>query len=260
MFKKIYLTAAACAALISNAAHADFAPSQIDHHYESKVIESGSTEDRYYRLPFTILGTEIPTQLWCGLVGVGFSSGQPIARNGIQAANRVLSEDKTSCILITPKDMTEGTYEVTLDYFGNKQTYRFHYTDNEPIVANRVQSEYAAGELILMSFSKTYSRLAIDEELPSGLTVSGLGQAGILISGKLSPETSTSYRLNVIDLESDKSLAVSFTVNAPEPEPKPEEPETPQAVCKSGPIPVPAGGAKFVFRYPTGSACSKKQA
>lgn len=252
MFKRIILTAA-CAALFSTtAAHAEFAPSQIDHHYESKVIESGSTEDRYYRLPFTIPGTEIPTQLWCSLVGVGFSSGQPIARNGIQAANRVLSEDKTSCMLITPKDMTAGTYEVTLDYFGNKQTYRFNYTDNEPIMADRVQSEYAAGEPISMSFSKAYGRLAV-EDLPSGLTVWGLGQAGIMISGKLSPETSTSYRLNVIDLESDKSLAVSFAVNAPE-TPKPDDDDDKKTACK--PMPVPANGAKFVFRYPTGSACS----
>jgi len=45
---------------------------------------------------------------------------------------------------------------------------------------------------------------------------------------------------------------------AKEETPKPEtpvDPETPEkTACK--PMPVPAGGARFVFRYPTGSACS----
>ncbi|KAB2720381.1 hypothetical protein [Brucella intermedia] len=40
-----------------------------------------------------------------------------------------------------------------------------------------------------------------------------------------------------------------------EPATTPPEPETPEnTACK--PMPVPANGAKFVFRYPTGSACS----
>jgi len=53
---------------------------------------------------------------------------------------------------------------------------------------------------------------------------------------------------------SSGNAKIRITVEPATP-PEPETPETPEeTACK--PMPVPANGARFVFRYPTGSACS----
>ncbi len=252
MFKRMILTAA-CAAFTISVAHADFAPSQVEHRYDSVINSS----DPYYRLPFTIPGVAFPASFWCPLTGAGFTGEQPLARNGVYGGGKLLSADGQSCLIQMPKDMAAGMYEVRLSFVMGgvtyDQTYRFIYTDNEPISALQMKSEYDRDDFISMEFYKTYGRL-VPLDLPEGLYAGGQGGQYLGVSGRLYPEKTTDYSFEVLDLDSDQTLTVNFKVNVAE-QPKPEESETPVACAPK--MTAPADGSKFVFRYPIKSAaCS----
>ncbi|MBO1024742.1 hypothetical protein IPU75_08430 [Ochrobactrum sp. SD129] len=253
MFKntKIVLTAT-IALLPITAAQSAFLPIQDTYTYES--VAEPATEDLYYQLPFSISGVVAPTAFWCALVNVEWKGSQPLARNRIQAGNRGLSKDGSTCFIIMPKNMASGMYEATLSYQGQSQTYSFIYKDNEPIQVVNQNSEYKSGDQIYISFNKPYSKL-VPLNLSSELTARNIGGDDYLVvEGSISSETTSHYTFQVYDLESDQKIDVNFTVTAPEkPEEEPDDGDN-KIACNT--THKPKNGANFVFRYRTGAICS----
>lgn len=303
MFKKMTLTAA-CAALLSSVAHADFAPSQIEHSYISDI----DAAEPYYRLPFTIPGIGLPTSFWCPVTGVGFPNGLPTSRSG-QTASKVLSADGQNCEILMPKDMASGDYDVTLVFVAggvtHSQTYRFIYTDAEPpfddsqhanvegvLLTHADRKIRKAGEVIRFAFNVSglsraipagdYVRTDItaadivrpdgaDSNQDFGFACDSVG-AGVPVGGAFKCTGSYTVRQTDIDAEGfllafgaalstrdfnlwGGNIMENFEVEkvtAPDPDDQDDDEKT---ACK--PMPEPAGGSKFVFRYPVMSAaCS----
>ncbi|MFD1792444.1 hypothetical protein ACFSE0_12525 [Ochrobactrum teleogrylli] len=249
MFKNPKALLTATVALFSvTATQAAFLPTQDTYTYESTA--NPASDDVYYLLPFSISGNSLPASLWCSMVSANWKYGQPIARNGVQAGYITLT-DISTCALRMPKNMAAGMYEVTLGWQGQSKTYSFIYKDNELISTTNLKNSYKSGEPISIVFSKPYSSLA-SQNVPRELPVKNTSYL-MTIEGSISPEKTTSYTFQVIDLQSEQKIDVNFTVIAPEkPEEKPEGDN--KITCNT--FSAPASGAKFVFRYPIGRACS----
>lgn len=251
MTRKILAASLTCAALLtSSAAYAAFAPSQTDYNFESKVVRSGSSEDAYYRLAFTVPGVGLPTSLYCSMVTATWVGSQPVARSKVAAGNRGVSKDGTSCEITVPKDMKAGSYQINLSYQGNSQSYKFNFTDNEPIEhyfyrdhTQITSPDFMSGDAMQFTFFRYYGRLKV-ENLPEGLKVAyGENSDSLIINGRITTTESISHTFNVVDEESGVKQAVTLSVRAPDPEPGSENPTDP------GTTPVEAS-VKFIFRTP----------